>query len=450
MVLALGLVFNHFVAPHELEGDSSVPVMEQIRNYRSCAAWALVWGKYTQPTLETLPAFVLYVEAFFLFNRAAQMSCYVLSGVCVRLMLKMGLHRDPTKLRNITAYEGEMRRRFWNMATQVELLVSFHMGLPSIMSGIESDTATPGNYQDDDFDEETTRMPPERPLTDHSNMSYPITKSTIIRVFGNIARQAHALTPPTYAETMRLDSQLNDTIDSMPHILKPRPLDECIGDSTALTIQRIGLASLCAKSRCVLHRRYLAEPVMRHEHDYSRLQCLEAATTLLGFQWTMWSETRPGNRLSECGWFMTSLSVHDYMLAAMIIYLIAQDERYGDSGDWAKTEKTLPTRDKLVEMLRRSHSVWSVVSSSVGELHKTADTLGVMLRKLGSPVTSPDTSNGWLTGNSSVGPSSDQFGEASVRGAAGPTWSEPTVPSTAPGTLETPLWRFELHCMKKC
>lgn len=443
MVLALGLVFNHFVAPHELKGDSPVPVMEQIRNYRSCAAWALVWGKYTQPTLETLPAFVLYVEAYFLFNRAAQMSCYVLSGVLVRLMLKMGLHRDPSKLRNVTVYEGEMRRRFWNMATQIELLVSFHMGLPSIMAGIESDTAIPGNYMDDDFDEDTINMPPERSRADHSSMSYPITKTTIMRVFGNIARQAHALTPPTYADTVRLDNQLNETIDSMPNILKPKSLDESVGDSPALTIQRIGLASLCAKSRCVLHRRYLVEPVMRREHDYSRLQCLEAATTLLDYQWTMWTATRPGNRLSDCGWFMTSLSVHDYMLAAMIIYLIAQDERYGDSGDWAKTEKTLPTRDELVEMIRRSHSIWSVVSSSVGELRKTADTLGVMLRKLHSPVTSPDISNGWLSGNGAAG-----ISESSVRGAAGPTWSEPTAPSTAPGKLNQTLQHFSNRIMQ--
>ncbi|CEJ80965.1 hypothetical protein VHEMI01120 [[Torrubiella] hemipterigena] len=395
MVVALGLVFNHFTAPHELEADSSVPVMEQIRNFRSCAAWALTWGKYTQPTHETLPAFILYVEAYFLFNRAAQMNCYILSGVCVRLMLKMGLHRDPSKLLNISAFEGEMRRRYWYMAVQVELLVSFHMGLPSIMAGIESDTEFPKNYKDDDFDEDMKQMPQERSLMDHTHMTYPIIKTKLMTVFGKIARQAHALTPPMYAETMRLDSMLNGVWDSVPAIVKFRPLEESVGDAPSLIIQRIGLASLYSKARCVLHRRYLAEPILKREHDYSRIQCLDAAVTLLHFQSTMWTATRPGNSLSEVGWFVSSLAVHDYMLAATIIYIVVKCEQYSDSGkdmEWAKTDKTLPSRAALVDMLRRSYEIWTHVSSSVTELRKTSDTLRVMLTKLGSPVPSPDAS----------------------------------------------------------
>lgn len=395
MVVALGLVFNHFTAPHELEADSSVPVMDQIRHFRSCAAWALTWGKYTQPTHETLPAFILYVEAFFLFNRAAQMNCYILSGVCVRLMLKMGLHRDPSKLFNISAFEGEMRRRYWCMAVQIELLVSFHMGLPSIVAGIESDTEVPKNYKDEDFDEDTKSMPPERSILDHTPMTYPITKTKLMRVFSSIARQAHALTPPTYAETMQLDSMLNEVWDSVPTIVKYRPLEESIGDAPSLIIQRIGLASLYSKSRCVLHRRYLAEPILKREHDYSRIQCLEAAVTLLQFQSIMWTATRPGNNLSEVGWFVSSLAVHDYMLAATIIYIVINNMQYSDSGknmEWAVSERPLPSKAALIDMLRGSYEIWTQVSSSVTELRKTSDTLRVMLTKLGSPVPSPDTS----------------------------------------------------------
>src|SRR6478736_10029035 len=111
MMLSLGVFFNNFINSSELQGDSPLPATDRIRHYKACAGWALVWGKYTQPSSATLPAFLLYVESSFLFNRAAQMNCYVLSGVCIRLMLKMGLHRDPSKLANISPYEGEMRRR---------------------------------------------------------------------------------------------------------------------------------------------------------------------------------------------------------------------------------------------------------------------------------------------------------------------------------------------------
>lgn len=409
MVLALGVTFNHFSAPHELEADSPVPAMNRIRTFRACAGQALVWGKYTQPTLETLPAFVLYVEAYFLFNRAAQMNCYILSGVSVRLMIKMGLHRDPSKLATISVFEGEMRRRLWAMATQIEVLVAFHMGLPSLLQGIETDTMSPLNLQDEDFSEETTELPPERPHAEFTTMTYPVHKSKILRIFGQIVRQAHALTPASYAEVMRLDGLLNEAWDNVPSFMKIKPLDQCIGDSPTLLIQRFGLEALYHKSRCVLHRRFIAEPILDREHDYSRRQCLEGSMVLLESQAAIWTGTRPGNVLNQCGWFVTSLAVHDYMLAAMIIYLILQNEHYSDSGvdmEWVKQDKPLPSKEKLTEMLRNSYSIWTMVSSTVGELRKTADTLSVMLSKLGSPVQSPGSASSIANTTKSYGASS--------------------------------------------
>lgn len=389
MILALGIVFSNFASPHELQTDSDVPVMERVQLYRSCAGKALVWGKYTNPTVETIPAFILYVEAYFMFSRAAQMSCYVLSGVCVRLLLKMGMHRDSSKLANISPFECEMRRRCWAMAAQVELLVSFHMGLPSMLHGIESDTGLPGNYQDEDFSEDSTEFPPERPLTDHTSMSYPLNKTKLLRVFSQIAKQAHALTPPSHAEVMRLDALVNEKWNAVPSFLHVKPLEKCIGDSPALMIQRFGLESLHHKSRCVLHRRYLAEPILKEEHDYSRQQCLQAAVTLLNYQATIWNATRPGNILSSCGWFVTSLAVHDYMLAAMILYLVIQNGHYpenGDSSHWTAPDQQPVSKDELKGLLKRSHAIWCKVSSTVGELRKTRDTLAVMLAKIGDPV----------------------------------------------------------------
>lgn len=86
-------------------------------------------------------------------------------------MMKMGLHRDPDKLPRITPYEGEMRRRMWNFVVQIDLMVSFHLGLPCMIHGIESDTALPRNLLDLDFDENTTELPPSRPNDDYTPLS---------------------------------------------------------------------------------------------------------------------------------------------------------------------------------------------------------------------------------------------------------------------------------------
>ncbi|XEU96550.1 hypothetical protein FSHL1_001835 [Fusarium sambucinum] len=382
MMLSLGVFFNKFINSSELEGDSPLPALDRVRHYKACAGWALVWGKYTQPSSATLPAFLLYVESHFLFNRAAQMNCYVLSGVCIRLMLKMGLHRDPSKLANISPFEGEMRRRMWNMAIQVEFLVSFHMGLPSMLQGIETDTAVPRNMQDEDFDENSTELPSSRPSTDWTSMTYPIHKTQILRVFGQIARQAHALTPPSYADVMKLDDLLQETWQNVPDFMMVRPLDECVGDPPVLLIQRFGLTALYNKCRCVLHRRYLAEAIPQREHDYSRRQCLEGALSLLNYQHIIWEASKPGHVLSHHAWFVSSLSVHDFLLAAMVIYLVVKNENCSEiGGDYAA-----PTKNELIEMIKRSHLIWSDVSQDVSEVKKTADTLATMLTKLGVPV----------------------------------------------------------------
>ena len=181
MVTGLGVFFSKFQSPHELESDSPMPALDRFRQYRGAAGWALIWSKYSQPNFTTLQAFLLYVEAEFLVNRRHQMNCYMLSSVCIRLMLKMGLHRDPDKLPNISVYEGEMRRRLWHLAVQIDLLVSFYLGLPCMMHGIESDTRMPRHLMDSDFDETSTELPPARPMTDYTALTYPIHKAAITR-----------------------------------------------------------------------------------------------------------------------------------------------------------------------------------------------------------------------------------------------------------------------------
>ena len=423
MMLALGVFFNNFAAPHEVEADSPLSVNDRVKQYRSCAGWALIWGKYTQPSADTLPAFMLYVEAHFIFSRAAQMNCYVLSGVCLRLMLKMGLHRDPSKLANMTPFEGEMRRRMWNMAVQIESLVAFHMGLPSMVEGLEADTAIPRNLQDEDFDEDSAFLPPSRPETDYTHMTYPIFKTRILKVFEQIARQAHALTSPSYADVLKLDSVLRETWKTLPGFMAVRPLDECVGDAPSLIVQRFGLAALYNKCRCVLHRRYLAEPVPNREHDYSRRQCLDGALTLLNYQHAIWKACKPGKVLSQNGWFVSSLAIHDFLLAAIVVYLVTQDERYSDAeGElgWMNKQGPMPTKDELKDILKRSHAIWSDIAIEREELRKTAHTLATILARLGAPVV-PSAGSSGFAANPSTGSSGY---EASL------SW-----PSTAPKSL---------------
>ncbi|KAF3771278.1 hypothetical protein M406DRAFT_245308 [Cryphonectria parasitica EP155] len=407
MVFSLGIFFSSFSAPHELAlDDTPLTPTQRFRQYRNAAGWALTTSSrsdgrysYSSPATSTCAPFLLYVESEFLINRVSHMNCYLLSGVCIRIMLKMGLHRDPSKLpgAQLSAYDAEMRRRLWNLAIQIDLMVSFHLGLPSMIHGIESDTLPPHNLLDEDFDEDTVEMPPERTSTDYTHMTYPIYKSSICKVFGEVARQAHSLTVPTYAEVMEIDGLLEERWAAIPSFMKVRPLDTCITDSPFQVIQRFGLGGLYQKARCVLHRRYLVEKDPKPEHDYSRRVCVLGALALLEYQNTLFEATKPGRLLAQNGWFVSSLAMHDFLLGAMIVYLILQNETYNEPGgeyDLRDKHTPLPNRQQLLELLKRSHSIWKEVALENPELKKAPEVLETMFRKLAQ---SPRAQRGTLS-----------------------------------------------------
>ncbi|KAM0279966.1 hypothetical protein ACHAQH_004295 [Verticillium albo-atrum] len=400
MVLCLATHFSTYMAPHELARDSPEPSFVKIKRYRSAAAWCLVRGKYHQPTEQTIGPFIMYAEAEFLLNRHSQMNCYLLASTAMRLMLKMGFHRDPSKLAHMSAFEGEMRRRTWHMGMTLDLLVSFHMGLPAMIHGIDSDVELPRNVLDQDFGPESTELPPSQPMTDYTDLTYPLCKNKLMICFGHVARLAHLLTPPPYSEVLRLDNNIQEAWKAVPDFMRVRPIEESVTDPATQIIQRFGLASIYNKGRCVLHRRFLVESVIQKEHDYSRVQCLDAAVMILEHQYHIWHMCQPGNILSQHGWFVSSIAVHDFLLSAMILFLVIEKEKYPQE-DSGFGDAPVPSKAELVKLLQRAHGIWRFVARDLPAVKKTADIVETMLGKIGSPPgMSPDE-----TGNLGTEPS---------------------------------------------
>lgn len=309
-------------------------------------------------------------------------------------MLKLGLHRDASQLpyddgdasTQISVFDGEMRRRLWHLAIQLDLMISFHLGLPSMAHGIESDTLDPHNLLDEDFDEDSTVLPPERTGADYTPMTYAINKAKLMRRLGQVARQAHSLTMPSYAEVVALDQKLEATWSCVPQCMRIVPLDAAITDPPSQVIQRFGLGSLYQKTRCVLHRRYLAEKNPKPEQDYSRRACLLAALALLEYQNMLFEGTKPGGLLCQHGWFVSSLAVHDFLLGATVVYIVLQDERYdepgGDAVDYLQDDTPLPNKRQLLETLRRSYWIWRDAAANNSDVRKAPGVLEVMFRRI--------------------------------------------------------------------
>lgn len=328
-------------------------------------------------------------------------------------MLQMGLHRDVSTLPpdqgndgarggggggaqqqqhqgggggGISVYDGEMRRRLWHLAIQLDLIVSFHLGLPSMAAGIESDTLDPHNLLDEDFDEDSTVLPPKRTGPDYTPMTYQIHNAKLMRRLGQVARQAHLLTVPTHAKVMQLDKLLQETWSRVPPCMRVVPLDVAITDPPSQVIQRFGLGALYQKTRCALHRRYLAEKEPWPEHDYSRRACLLAALALLEYQNMLFEGTKPGGLLCQNGWLVSSLAIHDFLLGATAVYIVLQNERYdehgGDAVDWMREDTPLPNKQQLLETLKRSYRIWREAAAKDSAVKKAPGVLEVMLRRI--------------------------------------------------------------------
>ena len=371
--------------------------MEMIRTYRGCCAQCLVLSDYVKPGPYTVETLLIYMEGEFILSKDDQGLCYVLVGNAVRLALRMGLHRDPTKVGGkITIFQGEFRRRVWHLLVQIDLLVSFHIGLPGMVQAIESDTFYPRNLRDEDLNEDLTELPPSRPESERTPMSYTICKGRICHVFGKIATQANLLLLPSYEEVMKVDQQLLDAGAQVPQFLRMKSLELSITDSPELIIQRFSIALLYQKCRCVLHRKYLTKEKDCPTFSYSRRVGLEAAMELLSYQASIHQAALPGGPLSKDRWFLSSLSMHDFLLAAMIVYYCAAQVSQGNPHNYCSpSEEFQNLHQDMVTALQKSHAVWADTKTMSTDSKKAFKAVGVMLKNLSS--------------GSVVGPASNRF-----------------------------------------
>ena len=101
-------------------------------HFAIAAAHCLAVGEYYRPQLFAVEALLLYTQSKCLTSVDISPDVAILLGSLVRLATVMGYHRDADGSRGgMSAFEGEMRRRTWSLCMQLDMLVSFQLGLPS-------------------------------------------------------------------------------------------------------------------------------------------------------------------------------------------------------------------------------------------------------------------------------------------------------------------------------
>ena len=386
----LGLLFGMMslaaLSTLRIEGLAAHPTITMTANrYRKHAAAAITLADYTKSKAYTIESLMLYTAGEYFQTDKNQIRVWTLLGLVIRSAMQMGYHRDSKHFSNISVFEGEMRRRVWHIIYQIEIFSSFHVGLPHMIRPAQTDTEPPRNLHDQDFSVSSIELPPSRPETDITAILYAIVKCRMIVTFATATEISHSIIQPPYQDILDLDNRLQNIHVSVPPSMQMRSMDESITDSPLLIMNRCNLELLYLKTRCVLHRRYLAMAHTDSRFAYSREACIDAAMKILHCHSIIYNATQPGGQLGEVRWYMWTLNAHDFLLAAMIICLELKTNNQSPrdfSGN--VLEQGAVTHEDMVKALQVSYKIWHTAGSSTTS--EACQAIGVMLEKIQDTV----------------------------------------------------------------
>lgn len=375
-------------------------------NFRTQMAHCLITADYTKPHNHIIETLIFHLHAEYTSNRDAEASVWVLVGMIARLAMRMGYHRDAKLFPNLSPFQGEMRRRVWTFVRSADLLFSAQVALPPMIRIGDSDTELPRNIYDDEFDEESTSLPPARPSSEATPISYMIAKGRLSFGFGRVLEEINGVNKKGYDEVLKIDKGLRDIYDSIPEHLKLRPMAEQTLAPISLIMARFSLATVYHKSQCVLHRRFMRMARNGNRYTHSRRTSLDSAMQLLSFQSIQHQQSRERGRLRSLRNHVNSLTAHDYLLAATVVMMDLYHHK-----DRLDTDVSTPStsvsggsisqgsnisegvyapglnysREDLVKALEDSREIWMANRDFSIEAYKASELLNVLLHHVKLP-----------------------------------------------------------------
>lgn len=256
----------------------------------------------------------------------------------------------------------------------------------------DCDTQLPLNIFDEEFDPSTKVLPPPRPNSEPTPISYMIAKVKLCQELGNILQATTRVGKPvSYDEIIRLDSRLREVKNELPPHLKLHPLERS-RDPLTLIIARFNIDILYQKIMCLLHRKYLPRSRQNARYDRSRRAAIEASLETLHHLRTLAKESEPCGQLRSIKWYVSSIATKDFLLPAM---LVALEVRFNNLAE--KTGRGLDpqvanfwTPDRRAEMfsvLQTTKEIWRPLADGSMEAFKAYNILRVVLEKMESTDT---------------------------------------------------------------
>ncbi|KAI8672600.1 Zn(2)-C6 fungal-type domain-containing protein [Fusarium sp. Ph1] len=355
--------------------------------YMHRSAQCLITGEYLNARPYSVEALMMFAHSRNVQKVDSDATIWSLYGLAVRLAQRRGYHLDAARVSpNITPFEAEMRRRTWFMVQTSDLLFSFQLGMPPMIYQEVCDADHPRNLTDDDFDEDTDVPPSRPPIYPTPLLAWRI-KSHLCRLIRRVLIHTLAVEPRPYEETMGLQAELEAFYDSVPPCYNIRPINSTSPEDQGHTIMhRLILELSYRKTLCVLHRPYLSVAKDEPRYRLSRDICRATAQRILDLHLEFDEAIREGGRMYNDRFMVSSLTLHDFLVAAMILCL-----------DLCESTDTSPhDRQHRIQLLQRAHAIWNERGAKSKDARHAAKVLRAILLRVETPAATTISEPGTL------------------------------------------------------
>jgi hypothetical protein len=336
-IMWLGLLFSilgiTMLSYHQFDNEPLEYVgraKSLFEEYRLRTAQCLMIGDIAKCLPYTLETLLLNSTAELARKDDNARGLWIMTGLMIRSAISMGYHRDPSQTSSVSVLQGELRRRAWLALVHKDDFASFLVGFPSMIPAIYSDTLEPRNLHDWELSDETTVLPPSRPLEESTPVTYLIAKGRLMRALGRVTDLNNALRPGSYDKVLEIDSSLYEAFENLPTLMR---LHDINADSnsdqnqTAITVSILQMEFLYHLGMCTLHRTFLSRGRLDPQFSLSRERCISSALALLAQQHTFHHEAPMNRPFMMPDWFKVPQAVHNFTLAAMILCLDLEHRR---------------------------------------------------------------------------------------------------------------------------
>ncbi|KAF4453514.1 hypothetical protein F53441_3845 [Fusarium austroafricanum] len=367
-VLGLGAMIPKPQYPHTVQEPGF---------YIQRSAQCLVTGEYLKARPYSVEALTLYARAVNAQKKDSEATIWSVYALAVRLAQRRGYHLDAARISpNIKPFEAEMRRRTWFTVQTSDLLFSYQLGMPPMVYQEVCDAGHPRNLSDDDFDEDTD-VPESRPPTEPTPMLAWQIKSQLCRLLRRVLRHALRVESPSYEETMALQTELETFHSSVAECFRVRPIATTPYDVPGHTIMhRLIIEVAYLKTICVLHRPYLSADKNQERYRGSRELCRAAALRIIELHLEFEHEAQKGGRMYNDRFLLSSLTLHDFLVAAMILCLDIHES----------TDITSQDRIQRTQILEHTCKTWEARADHSKDARNGAKIIRAILNRSNIPV----------------------------------------------------------------